>query len=215
MNPTVTALTQMPPAELAAFLSGIYEHSAWVADELCQKGNLSELTTVSAIAAAMKVIVDGSSQEKKMELLCAHPDLCEKVGKLESLTQESQDEQSGSGLQSLTAEEIVAFNKMNDAYRSKCGFPFILAVRNATKQTVLSGLAGRLKNAVPTEFVVAMQQVHKIAWMRLLSKINTEDAQGFLTCHVLDTGNGIPGTFLSSFASSLSCFVVVVDDIYS
>ena len=144
----------------------------------------------------MKVIVEKSSREKKLALLCAHPDLCEKVGKLEALTQESQEEQSRSGLQSLTEEELVAFNTMNEAYRTKCGFPFILAVRNATKQTVLAGLEGRLKNSAETEFTVAMQQVHKIAWMRLLSKINTDDAQGFLTCHVLDTANGIPGMLL-------------------
>jgi 2-oxo-4-hydroxy-4-carboxy-5-ureidoimidazoline decarboxylase len=216
MNPTVTALMQKPPAEISAFLSGIYEHSAWVAEELCQMDNVTTLfTTVSALAAAMKVIVDGSSREKKMELLCAHPDLCEKVGKLESLTQESQEEQSGSGLQSLTAEEIVEFNKMNDAYRTKCGFPFILAVRNATKQTVLSGLQGRLKNSVQAEFVIAMQQVHKIAWMRLLSKINTEDAEGFLTCHVLDTGNGIPGKFSVGVASSRKLHSFLAFDIAS
>jgi len=131
-----------------------------------------------------------------MELLCAHPDLCEKVGKLETLTKESQDEQSCSGLQSLTEEELASFNKMNSAYRTKCGFPFILAVRNATKQTVLAGLEGRLKNSPEMEFNVSIQQVHKIAWMRLLSKINTDDAKGFLTCHVLDTANGIPGKLL-------------------
>ena len=66
---------------------------------------------------------------------------------------------------------------------SKFGFPFILAVRNASKNTVLSALEGRLPHSVEKEFVTAMEQVHKIAWMRLLSKINTDDAKGFLTCH--------------------------------
>ena len=183
------------PSEVASFLGGIYEHSFWVAEDLCND-DLSKLATISDLAAAMKAIVDGAPREKKMELLCAHPDLCEKVGKLETLTKESQDEQSRSGLQSLTEEELVSFNNMNTAYRAKCGFPFILAVRNATKQTVLAGLEGRLKNSPETEFNVSIQQVHKIAWMRLLSNINTEDAKGFLTCHVLDTANGIPGKSL-------------------
>lgn len=192
-DPSMKELMAKGPAEVASYLGGIYEHSAWVAEALCRAGNLAQYTTVSTLAAAMKVIVDASPRERKLELLCAHPDLCEKVGKLQSLTNESRDEQSRSGLQSMTEEELSSFSKWNEAYRSKCGFPFILAVRNATKQTVLAGLEGRLKNSVETEFNVAIQQVHKIAWMRLLSKINTEDAQGFLTCHVLDTANGIPG----------------------
>lgn len=191
-TPTVSELMSKESREVASFLGWIYEHSYWVAEDFC-KGDLTKYTTVSELAAAMKATVDAAPRAKKMELLCAHPDLCEKVGKLETLTEESRDEQSRSGLQSLTEEELASFNKMNTAYRDKCGFPLILAVRNATKQTVLAGLEGRLRNSVETEFNVAMQQVHKIAWMRLLSKINTEDAQGFLTCHVLDTANGIPG----------------------
>lgn len=195
MNPNVTELMAKAPVEVAAYLSGIYEHSPWVAESLCH-GDLTQHTTISSLAAAMRAIVDASPRERKLELLCAHPDLCEKVGKLQSLTKDSQDEQSRSGLQSLTAEELACFTQMNESYRSKCGFPFILAVRNATKHTVLAGLQGRLKNTVETEFNVAMHQVHKIAWMRLLSKINTEDAKGFLTCHVLDTANGTPGMSL-------------------
>jgi len=191
----MSELVSKDPVEVVSFLEGIYEHSQWVAKELCE-GDLSKLATISDLAAAMKTIVDSAPKEKKMELLCAHPDLCEKVGKLETLTKESQDEQSCSGLQSLTEEELASFNKMNSAYRTKCGFPFILAVRNATKQTVLAGLEGRLKNSPEMEFNVSIQQVHKIAWMRLLSKINTDDAKGFLTCHVLDTANGIPGKLL-------------------
>lgn len=82
---------------------------------------------------------------------------------------------------------------MNESYKKKFGFPFILAVRNASKTTVLSAIEGRLNNSSPQrEYTVALDQVHNIAWMRLLTKVNTDDAAGFLTCHVLDTANGIP-----------------------
>jgi 2-oxo-4-hydroxy-4-carboxy-5-ureidoimidazoline decarboxylase len=193
--PTVKELLSKPAAEITSFLGGIYEHSEWVAKELVLKPDeYAAFETVTHLAALMKSIVDDASKEKKMELLCAHPDLCEKVGKLKSLTKESIEEQSKSGLQSLTEEETERFNMMNTAYRAKFGFPFILAVRNATKFTVLSALEGRLPHPVEKEFVVALEQVHKIAWMRLLSKISTVDAKGFLTCHVLDTANGCPGT---------------------
>lgn len=204
-QPSTIKILSKPVAEVAEFLGSVYEHSAWVAEELTLKEeNFASVTTVSQLASAMKVIVDQASMEKKTELLCAHPDLCEKVGTLENLTKESQEEQSRSGLQSLTADELVRFNELNSDYRDMFGFPFILAVRNATKYTVLSALQGRVTNAREVEFATAMQQVHKIAWMRLLAKLDTTDAKGFLTCHVLDTANGCPGTRLppvSFFAS--------------
>lgn len=193
-KPTVTELLAKSDNEIIAFLGGIYEHSSWVAQDLV-KVDTSAIRTVTGLANAMKSIVDGSSQDRKMELLRAHPDLCEKVGKLEELTKESREEQSRAGLQSLTEDEVTLFNKYNTEYREKFGFPFILAVRNASKNTVLSALEGRVGNPNEVEFVGALQQVHKIAWMRLLSSLNTDDAQGFLTCHVLDTANGCPGTY--------------------
>lgn len=192
-KPTVKELLSKPEAEIVTFLGGIYEHSPWVAEELC-KQDTSSIETITALANTMKEIVDYSSQERKMELLLAHPDLCEKVGKMECLTEESQEEQSRAGLQSLTEEELALFTKLNTEYREKMGFPFILAVRNASKYTVLAALEGRVGNPKEVEFVSALQQVHKIAWMRLLASINTDDAEGFLTCHVLDTANGCPGT---------------------
>lgn len=190
-KPLVKELVAKSKEEILRFLGGIYEHSAWVAEELLE-GSFDSLETISQLADAMKTIVDGSSRERKMELICAHPDLCEKVGKIEELTKESQDEQSRAGLQSLTGSELERFTTANTAYRAKCGFPFILAVRNAGKSTVLAALEGRVPNAVEQEFVTALSQVHKIAWMRLLAALNTEDAAGFLTCHVLDTANGCP-----------------------
>jgi 2-oxo-4-hydroxy-4-carboxy-5-ureidoimidazoline decarboxylase len=194
-KPSVKELLSRSPADIVSFLSGIYEHSPWVAEGLVsEERNYRDLATVTRLSEAMKKIVEVSAQERKQALLQAHPDLCEKVGKLESLTKESQEEQSRSGLQSLTEDELSRFTMLNTRYRKKFGFPFILAVRNATKHTVLAALVGRVENSTQVEFCTALQQVHKIAWMRLLAALDTADAKGFLTCHVLDTGNGCPGT---------------------
>jgi 2-oxo-4-hydroxy-4-carboxy-5-ureidoimidazoline decarboxylase len=202
VKPTVhELLSASNPQEIVSVLGGIYEHSVWVAEQFVatlkdKNGeDEKEISSVSDLAAALKRIVNDASHEQKLALLRAHPDLCEKVEKMAELTQDSQQEQSNSGLQSLTVDERATFSKLNARYREKCQFPFILAVRNATKYTVLAALHGRVHNSttVEQEFVVAMEQVHKIAWMRLLSKINTDNAKGFLTCHVLDTANGCPG----------------------
>ena len=196
MKPSVKELLSKPTAEIIEFLGTIYEHSPWVAEILTSQPEETyvAIDTVTQLAAMMKDIVDKESNEMNLKLLRAHPDLCEKVGTLEKLTLESQEEQSKSGLQSLTDEELERFTKYNSIYREKFGFPFILAVRNVTKYTVLAALQGRVTNhTMEVEFVTALQQVHKIAWMRLLSKLDTSNAKGFLTCHVLDTANGCPG----------------------
>jgi 2-oxo-4-hydroxy-4-carboxy-5-ureidoimidazoline decarboxylase len=195
-KPTIKVLLSKSNSELITFLGSIYENSTWVAEELVG-GNSdlhSSVETITQLASRMKAIVDRSSNEKKLNLLHAHPDLCEKVGKLENLSKDSQEEQTAAGLQSLTEKELEIFTSTNKEYRETFGFPFILAVRNSTKYTVLSALKGRVSNSYENEFITALQQVHKIAWMRLLSKIDTRDADGFLTCHVLDTAHGCPGT---------------------
>lgn len=176
-------------------LSAIYEHSRWVAEALVQDDRLETVRTlerVTDLAALMKQIVDQSSREQKLTLLRAHPDLCSKLSTFKTLTADSQQEQSRSGLQNLTDEERSTFEQYNSQYRDNFGFPFILAVRNASKHTVLAALKGRVHNTPEVEFTTALEQVHKIAWMRLLALFDTSDANGFLTCHVLDTANGVP-----------------------
>jgi len=194
-TPTVSELVSQPSEKIVNVLGGIYEHSPWVAEKFTEEDEetLKTISTVSELAVRLKSIVNESSDEQKLALLRAHPDLCAKVDALKTLTTESQDEQSKSGLQSMTGEELSKFKAMNESYKNKFGFPFILAVRNASKDTVLSALEGRLYNSSSQrEFNVALEQVHNIAWMRLLTKVNTDDAAGYLTCHVLDTANGIP-----------------------
>jgi hypothetical protein len=95
----------------------------------------------------------------------------------------------------MTDEEMDAFRRNNARYREVYQFPFILAVRNATKQTELAALAGRAESGAPyeRELSVALEQVHKIAWMRLLAALDLAACRGFLTCHVLDTASGCPG----------------------
>jgi len=205
-KPTVKELVSQSPAEIQKFLGSVYEHSPWVAEAFTSKSSATyaSIERVTDLAVALKSIVNASSSERKQALLNAHPDLCEKVEKLEKLTKESQEEQSRSGLQSLTADEKERFSKFNTLYRKRFGFPFILAVRNATKFTVIAALQGRVDNSVEKELQIALEQVHKIAWMRLLSKFDTSDAKGFLTCHVLDTANGCPAADMRILLHRLS-----------
>ena len=180
---TVSELVAQPSEIVVSVLGGIYEHSPWVVEALLQ--SLQTISTVSELATRLKSIVNDASDDQKLALLRGYPDLCKLVEIMkQSLSIDSQEEQSRSGLQSLEGEELAKFKTMNESYKTKFGFPFILAVRNASKNMVLSALEGRLENSSSQrELNVALEQVHNIAWMRLLSKVNTDEAAGFLTCH--------------------------------
>ena len=185
-------------------LEHIYENSKWIPertfatkeDDEPSKIRMSSLSSIRTLYQAMKTTVDqNSTEEEKLGLLCAHPDLCARASIASNLTECSQEEQARAGLSQLTSIEFELFQKWNSEYRSKFGFPFILAVRNATKYTVLSAIEARVQNSREVEFAACLAQVHKIAWMRLLDKIQVpEDKHGFLTCHVLDTASGTPAS---------------------
>jgi 2-oxo-4-hydroxy-4-carboxy-5-ureidoimidazoline decarboxylase len=193
-KPTVSELLSKSKDEILSFLGCIYENSPFVAIRLLDNNfSPSKLTNVHELFQAMSQIVDNATHEEKLQLLRTHPDLCEKIEKLKTLTQSSQLEQSRAGLHTLTDEEQVQFTQFNQQYKAKFGFPFILAVRNVTKYTVLSAIEGRINLSWDAEFAGALNQVHKIAWMRLLSAFHITNNKGFVTCHVLDTAQGCPG----------------------
>jgi 2-oxo-4-hydroxy-4-carboxy-5-ureidoimidazoline decarboxylase len=196
---TVPGLMSKSQDEVIAVLGGIYEHSSWIAEEFYSeyiagkdKESIQKIANVSDLFFAMSSVVEKANKEKKLDLLCAHPDLCAKIDALKKLTKESQEEQASAGLHTLTDEERNNFSKMNSEYRAKFGFPFILAARHVTKYTVLQAIEGRLNLSHEVEFAGALHQVSKIAWMRILAAFDTTGRKGFLTCHVLDTANGCP-----------------------
>jgi len=191
--PAVTDLKFCQRDYLVNLLGLIYYHSPWVAETLYDDylvNTTNEISSIRDLFNIMKRIVDCSTNEQKNTLLCAYPDLCKKVS---DLSQSSQEEQSRAGLQSLTEDERTTILSINKTYREKFGFPFILAVRNATKYTVLSAIKARVNNSMEVEFAAALAQVHKIAWMRLLGTFTINNRKGFLTCHVLDTATRRPG----------------------
>ncbi|KAJ8611849.1 hypothetical protein CTAYLR_005790 [Chrysophaeum taylorii] len=164
-------------------LGGIYESSPWVAERAYGTGAVESVTT---LAATMRRVVDAATDGEKLALLNAHPDLATKAA-----TAESRAEQRSAGLDALTPAEMARFEFLNDSYKSRFGFPFVLAVRNATKRAILGAFERRVNSDPDLEKAECLAQVHKIAWMRLLSTVAPAPT-GLLTCHVLDAANGTP-----------------------
>ncbi|WP_417760833.1 2-oxo-4-hydroxy-4-carboxy-5-ureidoimidazoline decarboxylase [Shewanella sp.] len=150
--------------------SSVYEHSAWVAEQLwpqCQQLTNSDVPLAEAFQQAMAAIVDASHDEQKLSLLRAHPDLAGKAALAGELTAASTNEQASAGLDSCTEQELAAFHTLNGRYKSQFGFPFIMAVKGANKHMILNGFNTRLDNSYAEEFNTALREVHKIARFRL------------------------------------------------
>lgn len=145
-------------------LGGIYEHSDWVPRRILPQ---RPFPNPENLKRAMRQAVDAATEEEKLALIRAHPDLAGKLARAGVLTAESTREQAGLGLDRLSEEEYVSFSENNERYREKFGFPFIICARRTTKQGVLDAFAKRLKNPGEAEICEALIQIHEIARLRL------------------------------------------------
>jgi 2-oxo-4-hydroxy-4-carboxy-5-ureidoimidazoline decarboxylase len=157
----IADLNALPAAAFVARLSGIFEHSPWVAEAVLTG---RPFTDVASLHAAMVAAVDAAGTDPALALLRAHPELARR----ETLTAESAAEQGGMGLDRLDGDEASRFEALNLAYRERFGFPFIIAVRGQRdRAAILAALIARLAHDAPTEQAAALAEVAKIARFRL------------------------------------------------
>jgi 2-oxo-4-hydroxy-4-carboxy-5-ureidoimidazoline decarboxylase len=145
----------------------IYEHSAWVAEEAASV--TTEIGDLEKLADLMADCVDNASTSRQLELIRAHPDLAGKAQVAGELTEESTSEQTSAGLDQCSVEEYDRFQMLNTAYHEKFGFPFVMAVKNSSRDEILDAFSDRLENDPATEFETALAEIHKIARLRLRS----------------------------------------------
>ncbi len=143
----------------------VYEHSPWVAEQAAEIAG--DIADMGRLADIMADCVDNASRERQLELIRAHPDLAGKAQLAGELTADSTTEQSSAGLDRCSAEEYEKFQALNDAYKQKFGFPFVMAVRNSSRQDILAAFEARLGNDPDVEFETALAEIHKIARLRL------------------------------------------------
>lgn len=152
-------------AEFAEKFAGIYEHTAWVAEEASAIAATAD--TLARVAEVMADCVDNASTESQLALIRAHPDLAGKAQIAGELTEDSTTEQASAGLDQCSAEEYESFQTLNKDYHKKFGFPFVMAVRDSSRAEILSAFESRLNNDPNTEFETALAEIHKIARLRL------------------------------------------------
>ncbi len=153
-----------------AFVSafgGVFEHSPWIAQQAFEMELGPAHDTAIGLHAVLSRAFSAASAARRMEVLKAHPDLAGKLAAARRLTAESTVEQASAGLDALTDAERARFTDLNARYTAKFGFPFIIAVKDHSKTSILAQFQARLTNDAETEFATACAQVQRIAFHRL------------------------------------------------
>ena len=157
---------KMERKEIIDLLKSIYEHSQWVPERLLSD-NINEIQSKEELQLMMKKIVDNSSETEKLNLINAHPELGKRLHKKEKLTKFSENEQKSAGLDQCTDKEFEILTNLNNEYRLKFKFPFIIAVKGLNKNQIIDNMQKRVNNSKTKEFETAISEIHKIAELRI------------------------------------------------
>ena len=153
---------------------GIYEHSPWVARRAYALELGPAHDTATGLTSALARAFRAATRSEQLDVLRAHPDLAGKLAAARRLTPESTGEQASAGLDALSDAERETFQRLNARYVAKHGFPFIIAVRDHTKATILQAFQTRLDNDTDSEFLTACAQVERIAELRLSDMLSPD-----------------------------------------
>jgi OHCU decarboxylase len=164
MKLTIAQLNDFPCEEFIHIVGPVFEHSPWIAAETWSQRPFANL---ESLHRALCDTVRNASETRQLELIRAHPDLVGRLALAGQLTRESTSEQASAGLDQLTPEEIAQFQSNNAAYREKFGFPFIICARLNKKEAILNGFKSRLQNSRAQEIQTALEEIFKIAELRL------------------------------------------------
>lgn len=159
--------SRMDKARFVERFGGIFEHSPWIAERAWALELGPAHDSATGLHNALCRMFRSASEAERLGVLRAHPDLAGKLAAAKRLTPESTAEQASAALDALTDEERVTFQRLNTDYVAKHGFPFIIAVRDNTKASILAAFQTRISNDTATEFATACRQVERIAELRL------------------------------------------------
>ena len=157
---SIDKFNKLSKAEFISIFGNIFEKTEWIAEKCYE---LKPYNNPDEFVSKMMKIFENIEKEKHIEILNSHPDLAVE----KKLTEDSKKEQKNASLNQCTDEEFVEFKKLNEEYKKKFGFPFIVAVKGKNKEEILNSFRQRITNNINLEFEEAKKQVKKIASFRL------------------------------------------------
>lgn len=166
---TISGLNQLDQADFIRVIGPVFEGSPWIAGEVWSQ---RPFVGLAQLYRALCAWVENSGEIRQLALIRAHPDLVGRAALAGTLAPESAREQAAAGLDGLSPGEIVRFQRYNEAYREKFDFPFVICARLNKKASILSGFEQRLKNSRSQELQIALEEIFKIAELRLRDLIS-------------------------------------------
>lgn len=163
--------TEMDRATFIRAFGHVFEHSPWVAEGAYDRGLPEDADTAEGLHRAMCAVLHDAPDEPKRGLIESHPDLAGRLARAGELTQESTREQAGAGLDRLSEDEHARFTELNEAYKARFGFPFIIAVKGLGREEIRRAFERRIENDQRTEFATALEQIERIALLRLKDQL--------------------------------------------
>ena len=164
MQIDIAQINSWSQAQFVQHLGGIFEHSPWVAEAAWRTRPFAD---VASLHAAMVAAVRAAPHARQLAFLRAHPELAGKAMVDQSLTAESANEQTRSGLTQCTPAEFARLQELNTAYKRKFGWPFILAVKHLDRPTIIRNFAERLELPAADEFESCLANIERITRWRL------------------------------------------------
>lgn len=159
----------MSEQQFVTTIGHVFEHSPWIAQRTFAKRPFDSITSLHE---RLVDTVRMSSDDEKLDLIRAHPDLVGTMAREADVTRESTAEQRAAGLTALSADEVRQFYEYNAAYRERFGFPFVICARQNKKEAILAEFPLRLRNARAQEIDTAIGEIYKIAWLRLIDTVS-------------------------------------------
>jgi 2-oxo-4-hydroxy-4-carboxy-5-ureidoimidazoline decarboxylase len=164
MTTTLAELNAADRDGFVAALGHLFEHSRWVAEETWER---RPFRNAAHLHAELCATLRAASQDLKLKLIRAHPDLAGRLAQLNQLTASSTNEQASAGLDRLPPGELARFQKLNHEYRARFGFPFIICARLNDRDAILNAMQSRVENPPAVEVSTALSEIEKIARLRL------------------------------------------------
>jgi 2-oxo-4-hydroxy-4-carboxy-5-ureidoimidazoline decarboxylase len=158
---TVHELNQMSQEAFVAVLGAVFEDTPAIAQKAWYQRPFAD---ISQLHQSMVAVVENLHADEQLDLIKAHPDLGSKA----KMAQASVKEQAGVGLDMLTPDQGDRFLSLNQAYKDKFGFPFIIAVKDLTVIDILDAFERRLQNSIEIEKQQALTEIFAITKFRLL-----------------------------------------------
>ena len=167
----LSQLNALPEKEFVSVLGGAFEHSPWVAEGAAAG---RPYASREQLLESMCAVVDAADPVQQMALIQAHPQLGARGRELQQLTASSASEQRRAGLDACSDEEYAELLRLNARYVEKFRFPFILAVRGHSPESILAAMRSRLHNEPAAECRAALHQIGRIAGFRLADIVNDQ-----------------------------------------